>query len=152
MRSSSKRKVILALSIVAGFLLITSITAAYLQSRLLSVHACVCFARSYFWIPAVAALGMIVGSVAYYLMAEPLASRNCEKALCLLPENEALIMKLVLEKPLTQAAIVKATNLSRLQTHRVLKKLLEKQLVEKVENKKTFVVKASKLAREIFRS
>jgi uncharacterized membrane protein len=107
-------------------------------------------------LPVIASIAVIAGALVYYLMAGRVESseknlkKNSEVLLRFLsPEEKKLVGALIDNKgKVLQAEITRLPGMSKLKSHRVVQKLLDKGVIEKDSVGKTNVVRFTKEIKE----
>ena len=138
-------RIIYAVLIVGLFLSGVSTLSLLLFSEYQEHGSCgsICYRSPYLWLPILTAGGCVVGAVAI-LLAVKENQKNFEKKTldAVLTEEEALIVA-QLEKnrgELTQQELGWSTKLSTVKIHRILSKLVLRNIVEKLEYGKTRLI------------
>jgi uncharacterized membrane protein len=98
----------------------------------------------------------VVGAGGYYLMASRIESKNVslkkntEILLKFLNEDEKKLVNALIESKgkVLQAEITRLPGMTKLKSHRVVQKLLDKGVIEKEQVGKTNIIKFSKEIRE----
>ena len=104
----------------------------------------ICYKSPYLWIPILTAVGCVVGAVAI-LVAVKESQKKFEKQTraAVLTEEESLVVA-ELEKnngELTQHEIGWRTNLSKVKIHRLVSKLVQRNIVEQLDYGKTRLIR-----------
>lgn len=143
MREGSKR-IVLGVMILAAFTFIVSFSTLYVESRIQEGDTCGCPIPIWSFIPSLSSLGIIVGTLVYYVMSEKVeetrksARKEVEKLLFLLPEEEREILNILMKKgEVTQATLSRDTSYSRVKIHRTVRKLEDKGIIRRVVHGKT---------------
>jgi len=151
-----------AVLVASIYVLIVAIVSIYIYRALSSVGLCttekLCILRIpiHYFIPIFSAVGLITGGIMFYLISEKteLNVKKCEGSYSkkvdgllrkILGEKQYSVYNLCKEADMTQAKISKLLNLSRVEVFRILKKLEEKELVERRKNKKIIYVSAKQI-------
>ena len=148
-----------AVIIASVYVLIVAIVSIYIHQALYSVGLCtaekLCILRIplHYFVPIFSAIGLITGGLMFYLISEKTEQdvKKCEidydKRINELFERALgkkvySVYMLCKKKNMTQAKISKSLNLSRVEVFRILKKLEEKNLIEKKKDGKVVYVSA----------
>lgn len=104
----------------------------------------ICVKSPYLWLPILSALGCVVGSLAI-LLAIKESNKKFEKKVidAVLTEDEALVVQ-ELENSggeLTQQEIGWRTRMSKVKVHRIINRLMSRNLLEKMDYGKTKLVR-----------
>ena len=129
------RNVVLIASILALFLFIVAFGVFYISDHI--DHGATC--NSPIPIPVIgillASLGFFIGTIIYYILStrfldeKKQTEKNAELTLNFLPSDERKIVRLLINENLTQAKLAKATGLTRVKVHRVIKRLQDKGVI-----------------------
>jgi len=145
-----ENRMILGVIVLAAFVFIVSLASLHAQSEMLQGNTCGCSMPVYFLIPMLSSLGLLVGSVVYYLV-----SRHCHDSgprgkpsaiLDLLEGDEKKIVKAIIDAggETSQSKLPSKTGLSRVAVSRTLSDLEQKGVVQKKDLGVTNWVKISK--------
>ena len=153
------KELILTIGLITGFVLIISLATFYAYTLLHSGNFCSCTEQIPIIIIIVASSGLFVGSFTYYFLIDRIirkrnAKKELEKALApflkLLNVDEEKVVRLLLKNgEVSQASISKLMGLSRVKTTRILQKLEDRGIVQRIRNGKTNRIKLAKNLREI---
>jgi len=104
----------------------------------------ICYKSPYLWIPILTAVGCVVGAVAILVVVKE-SQKKFEKQTraAVLTEEESLVVA-ELEKnngELTQQEIGWRTNLSKVKIHRLVSKLVQRNIVEQLDYGKTRLIR-----------
>lgn len=156
-----KRKILLGIALLAGFMLIIFVSTSYLKSKN-SVNVCdacdLCQwnVSVYDIIPILVALAFFIGAGVYYLMLGKVESKdeslkkNTVTILNLLNEDERKIIDLLVEgngKAL-QSNLTRLPGMNKLKSHRTVKRLQLRGVVEIQRYGKTNIVILNKEIKE----
>jgi uncharacterized membrane protein len=129
-----KPKIIfLVLSILLGFVFILSITTIYVSDAIQNNNACGCVIPIPYMILILASLGLFVGFFSAYLLLqrEESTHEQVRETLRFLPTEERKVVQVLSKGDLRQAELEKVTGLHKVKLHRTIRKLKEKDIVEK---------------------
>jgi len=107
-------------------------------------------------LPIIISLALIVGASTYYLMSQKVEStekslkKNTEIILKFLNEDEKKLVNLLVESngKVLQAEVTRLPGMSKVKSHRVVQKLIDRGVIEKESIGKTNVLKFSKEIKE----
>ena len=97
-------------------------------------------------------LGFFVGTLIYYILTtrfsetEAKINENVFETLAFLPPDERKIIKAVIKQPTTQANLARTTRMTRVKTHRVVQRLIERDVLKKDKN----IIELNEKLRKIF--
>ncbi|MCD6575692.1 MAG: MarR family transcriptional regulator [Nanoarchaeota archaeon] len=148
-----------AVAVASIYVVIVAIVSTYIHQELSAVgvcdaqQLCILMIPLHYFIPIFSAVGLITGGVMFYLISEKTESsmKKCEhtydkkidellkKAL---GEKMYQVYNLCKKKNMTQAKISKSLGISRVEVFRILKKLEEKELIERKKDGKIVHVSA----------
>ena len=156
---AANRKIILALSIVMLFALIIVMFTLYIQSRRPSQLDLIVFEEMtaeeiieyfqerqssrptpmFYFIPVIGFSGLLVGSLVYYILSEKIVIKekqlenNTDIIMKLLDSNEKYVVKKLLEEngKVHQTELNYLPNMTKVKTHRILKKLEQRGVIKK---------------------
>lgn len=107
-------------------------------------------------IPVIACIAVIAGAGTYYLMAGKVESKekslknNSEVLLKFLSQDESKLVNALIESngKVLQAEITRLPGMTKLKSHRVIQRLIDRQVIEKDRVGKTNIVRFTKEIRE----
>lgn len=148
MEKNINKRIFYGMIIIAIFL-VTILTTIYYNS----LHK---FIDAYYLIPFFVVLSLITGAGTYAFMSERLEKKEhglqCTTDIVLkfLNEDERKVIKKVLESNgrVLQAEITRMSGMSKLRTHRAVKKLLSRRIIEIEKYGKTNSIKLTKDVKE----
>ena len=149
------RKLLVLTIILAGFIFGVSFSTLYAQVNIAEGSACTCKLPIPLLIPMFASLGVLIGSIIYYLIfpkpVEKEASENVDDILSLLKPGEKDIVKKIIQAggEIPQSKLSK--EFGKVKVFRILEDLAERGIVEKVEYGRTNKIKITKKFDKIFR-
>ena len=142
-----QKKFLSGMLVLTAFIFILSVSSLYVQIQIDSGNVCACTIPIYLFVPILGSLGLLIGVVAYYLLSPRFEKPAVDKAqlLSFLDRDEASVMKVLLEKKgeVSQAEIVRRTELPKVKVFRVLHGLKLRGIVTKEQNKKVNIVRLS---------
>jgi len=152
------RSIFLVLTIILGFIFIVLFTTMYVSDAIRNNNACGCVIPIPYMILILSSLGLFVGSLSSYLLISKHLKekkqmiKNIEFTLKFLDNDERkLITELIKNKgSLNQSEFEKLTGLYRVKIHRVIEKLLLKELIQKTSNGKVNKIELYPELKEIF--
>jgi uncharacterized membrane protein len=134
------KKIVAGSLILVLFILIVSITSWYVQNEIYTGNVCSCFIPVPILIPLLAAIGLLTGTVIYYMFSPRMERKiNKEPVLKLLDPAERKIVEALIRSKgeTTQANIVRLTGLQKVKVFRSLEQLRRKGIIVKESNGKT---------------
>jgi len=107
-------------------------------------------------LPLMLSLALLVGAGTYYLMSEKLDSKqnslkkNTEMSVAFLNEDEKKLVNLLIENDgkIIQAEVTRLPGMTKVKSHRVVQKLIDRGVIEKDRLGKTNTLKFTKEIRE----
>ncbi len=139
-----KKALLIITIIISGFILIVASTSIYVQSIIVNGNVCGCFVPIPLLIPFFASLGLLIGSVSYYIFSIKSEKPKFEILMRFLDEEEKKVMGEIIKGKDTQAKITKSTGLSRVKVHRIINRLIQKGLIVKEKEGKVVRIKLNK--------
>ena len=154
------RKIVLGIAIVSAFLFMVFALCSYLRLNN-TINVCIaepfCAGPISFvdLIPFLVTLGIVVGALTYYLMSEKVEKKeecikkNIDTILKLLNKDEKIVIERLLENngKVLQAEITRVSG-SKVRAHRVIKKLIERGIIETELYGKTKMLRLKKEIRD----
>lgn len=158
MNNEPRREVLLALSLISGFVFLVLLALLYTNVVMSEGGHCTCFIPVSFIITLVASIGVFVGSFTYYFVGGRRFSSTqraiqevIEETLKLLPSDERKAMKVILEEQkLTQSELSSRTGFNRVKTSRIVSKLKERGVIEKKTYGNTNIIQLSGKLKKLF--
>ncbi len=139
-----KKALLIITIIISGFILIVASTSIYVQSIIINGNVCGCFVPIPLLIPFFASLGLLIGSVSYYIFSIKSEKPKFEIIMRFLDAEEKKVMEEIIKGKNTQAKVTKSTGLSRVKVHRIINRLIQKGLIVKEKEGKVVRIKLSK--------
>lgn len=148
-----------AVILASVYVIVVAIISIYIHQELSAVgicdaqQLCILTIPLHYFIPIFSAVGLITGGVMFYLISEKAESnvKKCENTYDkkmdellkkVLGEKTYRVYNLCKKKDMTQAKISKSLGISRVEVFRILKKLEEKELIERKKDGKIVYVSA----------
>jgi uncharacterized membrane protein len=148
-----QKKFLTGMLIITVFILIVALSSLYVQIQVSSGNACGCAIPLYLFVPLVGSMGLLIGVLAYYLLSPRFEKPAVDKSqlLSFLGRDEAAVIKVILENKgeVSQAEIVKQTQLPKVKVFRILHSLKLRGIVTKEQNKKVNIVRLSEGMRKL---
>jgi len=138
-----RKNIVLGMLTVSVFVLVVSIVSLYVQIQISSGTTCGCAIPIPLFIPLIACIGLFIGTLFYYLIFPNFDKPKIDKDVFLnfLSGDERSVFEKILEKKtITQASLVKETELSKVKVFRILEHLKHKGLITKIPYGKTNVI------------
>jgi len=149
------KKIIAGSLLIVIFVLIVSITSWYVQNIIYSGDICSCAVPLPVLIQVLASIGMLVGTLVYYIFSPRFEKSPVEKdsVLKLLNETESKIVDTLINNngELSQAKISSLTGLSKVKVFRSLEKLVSRDIVKKEKKGKTNVIRLAEDIMKMFK-
>lgn len=147
------RRVILLAIIITSFVFSVSLATLYAQIRIMEANAYACSFSIPALIPLFSSFGVLIGLIVYYLLSpkiEKISLKKVEAILEILEPRERETIKMLIENggELSQAKI--SSKLGKVNTHRVLEKLIKRGVVSKIPLKKTNKIKLNDKFKSVF--
>jgi len=152
------KDIFLTVGIITGFIFIVAFSSLYVSDAIKNNNACGCVIPIPWMILILSSLGIFVGSIAYYTIAskyikeKKAINKDINYTLNFLDNNEKQVIKSLIENKegISQSQIEKATGLHKVKVHRIINKLLQKDIIEKHSNGKTNKIVLKQELKEIF--
>jgi len=147
------KKVVFGILILSIFILVVSVSSLYVQTQISSGNTCGCFIPIPLFIPFIASIGLFIGTLIYYLLSPKFNKKKIDEKILLNffeGDERKVLEHLVGEKEITQAELVRKTNLSKVKVFRILRKFENLGLIEKNSIGKTNMVRLSKNVMKLF--
>jgi len=140
-----KRKLIIFGILVSTFVFSVTFATLYAQTHIIEGTACSCTLPIPLLIPMFSSFGILVGLISFYLLL-PSIEKSKEEAknwIELLDPIEREVIKMIInsEGKITQAKISK--EIGKVKAFRVLERLKERGIIEKIKERKTNIIKIS---------
>lgn len=151
---SQQKKIIAGSLMIAIFVLIVAISAWYVQNEIYFGDVCSCAIPLPIIIPVLASVGLLTGTLFYYMLSPKSEKRHVDRnaALRMLNGAERKLVKAILEHSgeVSQASLGKETGMTKVGVFRSLEKLKERGIIEKTSTGKTNSIRLSKDIMDIF--
>ncbi|RLE42989.1 hypothetical protein DRJ48_02185 [Candidatus Woesearchaeota archaeon] len=152
------RNIVLVFSILALFIFLVAFSVYYVSDAINKGRACGCVVPIPVIIVLLSSLGFFVGGLVYYILATRFTkekadySKRVAATLNFLPPDERDLVRQLIKHngTLNQASLAKEMGWSRVKTHRVLNRLINKGIVEKSSVGNTNKVQLNRELVEIF--
>lgn len=134
------KKVVVGSLLIVIFILVVSMVTWYIQALIYLGDVCSCFIPLPIMIPVIGSVGLLIGTLVYYLFSPKFEKRmEREIFLRLFNVTEAEIMNILIDNggEMTQSEIVKITKIPKVRVFRSLEKLKSRGMIEKKTNGKT---------------
>lgn len=137
---------ILIIGILTGFIFIVTFSSLYVSDAIRNNNACGCAIPIPYMILILSSLGLFVGSIVYYFIFTKFINQQIKDhklvkssiltTLNLLPPDERKIVKILINNKsgLRQSDIEKHSGFHKVKVHRVIQKLLEKEIIQKSDD------------------
>jgi len=148
------KKIIGGSLVIAIFVLIVSLTSWYVQLQIEAGTICSCAIPLPILIPFVSSIGLLVGTLVYYMYSPESKDKKIERdsVLKFLDPPEREIMDAILDNngEVSQARIVSETGIPKVRVFRSLERLRAKGIIMKERFGKTNLIKLPDDVRKIF--
>ena len=148
-----QKKFLTGMLVLTAFILAVALSSLYVQIQVSSGNVCGCAIPLYLFVPLVGSMGLMIGVIAYYLLSPKFEKPVVDKSqlLSFLERDEAAVMKALLDHKgeVSQAEIVRQTQLPKVKVFRVLRGLQARGIVQKEQNKKVNIVRLSEGMRKL---
>ena len=148
-----QKKFLTGMLMLTAFILAVALSSLYVQIQVSSGNVCGCAIPLYLFVPLVGSMGLMIGVIAYYLLSPKFEKPAVDKAhlLSFLERDEASVMKVLIEHKgeVSQAEIVRQTQLPKVKVFRVLHSLKARGIVTKEQNKKVNIIRLSEGMRKL---
>lgn len=137
----NQKKIILTMFFIAIFTFIVAASSLYVQREISSGNVCGCLIPIPLFIPFLAALGIFIGTLVFYLLSP---RQGIDKKLILNffeGEEKQVIELLLANKELSQSKISKLSGLGKVKTFRLIGRLVSKGVVVKEKRGKVIFVR-----------
>ncbi len=148
------KKIMVAVLILSIFVFVVATSSIYVQEHIFTGNVCGCAIPIYLFIPFMASLGLLIGTLTYYLLSPSLGNdlKQRKLVLALLRDDEAKIMRVLMDSngESTQARIAKQANLDKLRVHRAVRRLEKRGIVVRERVGRVVVVRINDPYRKLF--
>lgn len=148
------KKIVTVSMIMTIFVLVVSLTALYVQAQIEAGTVCTCAIPLPVLIPLLASIGLLVGTLIYYISSPRFEKKGVDRnsVLKFLDSTEQKVVGAILNNKgeISQARIVSETGLPKVKVFRSLEKLKSKGILEKEKFGKTNKITLSDDLRNIF--
>jgi len=148
-----QKKFLTGMLVITVFILIVALAALYVQIQVSSGNACNCEIPLYVLVPIIGAMGLFIGVLSYYLLSPKFEKPVVDKSqlLSFLGKDEAAVIKVILENKgeVSQAEIVRQTQLPKVKVFRILHSLKNREIITKEQQKKINLVRLSENMRKL---
>jgi uncharacterized membrane protein len=154
MNMEQPKKIIASSLLIVIFVLVVSLTSWYVQIQIESGTVCSCAIPLPILIPIIASIGLLIGTVVYYMFSPRFEKKQIDKnsVLKLLDNTEQKVMNVIIDNKgeISQARIVSLTRMPKVKVFRSLEKLRVKGIIEKENLGKTNRIKLNEEMSKIF--
>ncbi len=152
------KDIFLVLTALMGFIFIVSFSALYVSDAIKNNNACGCVIPIPYMILMLSSLGLFIGSLAFYILIskhlneKKEISKNIELTLKFLEKNEKSIVRSLIKnkEPIQQSKLESETGMHKVKIHRTLDKLIQKGIIEKLQEGKINKIKLKEELKDIF--
>ena len=152
------KDIVIALSIITGFVFIVALAAMYVSEAIKSHTTCGCVIPIPIMLLLLSSLGLFVGFISYYFLSQrymKLRKKEISNAECTLQfldsDEKKIVMILIKEKKeISQAEIGRITGFSRVKVFRTLKRLEAKGVIVREGRGRTFSVRLEDALQAVF--
>ena len=133
------RNILLAISLIMGFVFVVSFTAYYVKEKHSVASSCSCQISLPIILIALSSLGVFVGTLTYYFLSKNMLKERkstlagLKKTLDFLePEEKKVLIEVIKNKgEISQARLVENTGLDKVKVFRIISKLCGKEILAK---------------------
>jgi uncharacterized membrane protein len=151
----NRKIAIIGLILITGFIFGVSFATLYAQTHIVGGTACSCTLPIPVLIPTFSSLGVLIGSIVYYLMfskikeTEKQSTRDARNLLGMLQPNERKIIEKIVENggKISQSKL--SSKFGKVKTFRLLETLRKRGIINKEKHGKTNMIELEKIFREI---
>jgi len=148
---------LLIISLIAGFVFLVSFSTYYVSDTIHKGNICGCAIPIPLILVASSSLGVFVGSGIYYLLSSKFNQKekypkNFKAILKFLDQDERKVIKTLIQsqKPIHQSELSRETNLNKVKISRLIKKLVEKEVIIKREERKVNYISLHEDLKKVF--
>jgi len=148
-----EKKLILGILILSVFVFIVAASSLYVQTEISSGNICGCAIPIPIFIPFLASIGLLIGTLVYYFFFPKYENKIDKKIILNFFEKEEkeIITKLIDNKgSCLQSKLTRETSLSKVQVFRILENLVKRDIVSKESYGKTNIIKLNDWIIELF--
>ena len=135
------KKIITGALLIAIFVLVVSVSSWYVWNEMYFGDVCSCAIPLPILIPVLASVGLLTGTLVYYMFSPQFEKRRVDKDIILrmLNKSEKAVVNAIIEGggEISQARIGQATGLSKVSVFRSLERLKQRGIIEKESMGKT---------------
>jgi hypothetical protein len=136
-----RKKIVIGVMIISIFVFIVGVSSLYVQTQIETGNACGCLIPITLFIPFLASVGLLIGTMVYYLLTPKAVYRTMDREviLRLFDQDERKIVGFLLNNKGegVQSRMVSETDMSKVKVFRVLERLLKKGIISKDPHGKT---------------
>ena len=148
-----EKKIILILtSILSGFAFVVAIASVYVQSSIENGTICRCVVPISLFIPIFASIGLLIGSISYYIFLSIERKPRIDSIKKLLDKDEARVLDEIIKGKNKQYKISRSLKWNRVKTFRMLRRLEEKGIIKREKEGKVVKVELSDYIKKNFRT
>ncbi|MFH7880541.1 MAG: hypothetical protein QXI09_00840 [Candidatus Aenigmatarchaeota archaeon] len=149
-----ERKIVVISIIISLFVFSVSLATLYAQIRIIEANAYTCLFAVPALIPLFSSFGVLIGLLVYYILApkiEGMAKKKIFTILDLLEPKERDVIKMIIENngEISQAKI--SSVLGKVESHRIIQKLILRGVLEKNKEGKTNKIKLKEKFKDIIK-
>ncbi|RLI98150.1 MAG: hypothetical protein DRO99_01435 [Candidatus Aenigmatarchaeota archaeon] len=141
------KKIITSSIVIVIFVLLVTLSSWYVWSEIYFGNVCSCTIPLPMLIPVLASIGLLTGTLFYYIMSPKNGTKKINRAILLkmLDKKEAAIVDALLDNrgEITQSAVGSLTGLSKVNVFRTAERLARKGMIEKEQHGKTNMLRLS---------
>ncbi|MBN2102397.1 MAG: hypothetical protein JW716_06010 [Candidatus Aenigmarchaeota archaeon] len=145
----TEKKIVFVVMIIATFVFVVALSSLYVQTEVSAGNACGCAIPIWLFIPLLSSIGLLIGTLIYYLLRSGKQAETHQKAgfdvkemassfTKMLPQDEAAIVRLLIgnKGEMTQARLMKDSGYNKVKIHRIVKRLQLRGFVTKTKDRK----------------
>lgn len=158
---NAEKKIVLVVTIIATFVFVVAFSSLYVQIEVSAGNACGCAIPIWLFIPLLSSIGLLIGTLIYYLLRHDKSADAYQKPdvyvkemvssfLKMFPPDEAAIARLLIENKgeMAQAKLMKESGYNKVKIHRIVKRLQIRGFVTKTKDRKINTIALSENIRK----
>ena len=157
-RKTSRKEFMVFLSVITMFVFIVSLSSLYVSNLVQRGEVCGCIIPVPIMIVVLSSLGLFVGSLTYYLVFSKFSfekekmGTNIRKTLDFLDNDEKGVVQALIKNPngLSQSRLAKSTGFDKVKTHRIVKRLESRKIIDRFDVGRIRIVKLGEELESIF--
>ncbi len=143
----TEKKIVFVVMIIAAFVFVVAFSSLYVQIEVSAGNACGCAIPVWLFIPLLSSIGLLIGTLIYYLLRRDKPVEQKSKAdlkefastiVKMLPSDEAALVILLINNngEMSQSRLIKDSGYNKVKVHRIIKRLESRGFVTKTKDRK----------------